>query len=123
MDEDAVLTKKIKSAVTDSDGDIRFEPDTKPGVSNLLTIFSLTTGQTIAEAEKHFAGSGYGDLKTQVAEAVVDTFRPIRERTEELLADSAELDRLLAEGATRAAETATATLDRVYDAVGFLRAQ
>ena len=62
-------------------------------------------------------------MKTQVAEALVDTLRPIRERTEELLGDSAELDRLLAAGADRAAETASATLDRVYDAVGFLRAQ
>ncbi len=123
LDEDAVLTKKVKSAVTDSDGEIRFDPENKPGVSNLLTIFSITTGKTVQEAEKHFSGSGYGDLKTQVAEALVDTFKPIRERTEELLGDSAELDRLLAAGAARAAETATATLDRVYDAVGFLRAQ
>ena len=123
MDDDAVLTKKVKSAVTDSDGEIRFDPEGKPGVSNLLTIFSLTTGRTVAEAETHFSGSGYGDLKTQTAEALVEEFGPIRQRTEELLSDPAELDRLLSTGAERAAHTATATLERVYDAVGFLRAQ
>ena len=123
MDDDAVLTKKVKSAVTDSDGEIRFDPEGKPGVSNLLTIFSLTTGKTVAEAEEHFSGSGYGDLKTQTAEALVEEFGPIRQRTEELLSDPAELDRLLSTGAERAAHTATATLERVYDAVGFLRAQ
>ena len=123
MDDDAVLTKKVKSAVTDSDGEIRFDPEGKPGVSNLLTIFSLTTGRTVAEAEEHFSGSGYGDLKTQTAEALVEEFGPIRQRTEELLSDPAELDRLLSTGAERAAHTATATLERVYDAVGFLRAQ
>jgi tryptophanyl-tRNA synthetase len=95
----------------------------KPGVSNLLTIFSLTTGRTVAEAEEHFSGSGYGDLKTQTAEALVEEFGPIRQRTEELLSDPAELDRLLSTGAERAAHTAAATLERVYDAVGFLRAQ
>jgi tryptophanyl-tRNA synthetase len=71
LDDDAVLTKKVKSAVTDSDGEIRFDPENKPGVSNLLTIFSIATGKTAQEVEKHFAGSGYGDLKTQVAEALV----------------------------------------------------
>ena len=123
MDDDSVLTKKVKSAVTDSDGEIRFDPEGKPGVSNLLTIFSLTTGRSVAEAEEHFSGSGYGDLKTQTAEALVEEFGPIRQRTEELLSDPAELDRLLSTGAERAAHTATATLERVYDAVGFLRAQ
>ena len=123
MDDDAVLTKKVKSAVTDSDGEIRFDPEGKPGVSNLLTIFSLTTGRTVAEAEEHFSGSGYGDLKTQTAEALVEEFGPIRQRTEELLSDPAELDRLLSTGAERAAHTATNTLERVYDAVGLLRAQ
>ena len=122
LDEDKTLTKKIKSAVTDSDAEVRFDPNNKPGVSNLLTMFSITRGVTIAEAEAHFSGAGYGDLKTQVAEAVVETFAPIRERTNELLADPAELDRLLARGAEAASERAQATLARVYDAVGFLPA-
>lgn len=120
LDEDKALTKKIKSAVTDSDGQVRFDPENKPGVSNLLTIYSITTGVSITQAEEHFSSSGYGDLKTQVADAVVSVFSPIRERTNELLADPAELDRLLARGAEAATERAEATLARVYQAVGFL---
>lgn len=120
LDEDAVLTKKIKSAVTDAERDIIFDPVNKAGVSNLLTIYSLTTGKSVKDAEAHFAGKGYGDLKGEVAEAVVETFRPIRERTNELLSDPAELDRILADGAARAEEIALTTLGRVYDAIGFL---
>ena len=120
LDEDTVLTKKIKSAVTDTERDIIFDPVNKAGVSNLLTIYSLTTGKSVKDAEAHFAGKGYGDLKGEVAEAVVETFRPIRERTNELLSDPAELDRILADGAARAEEIALTTLSRVYDAIGFL---
>ncbi len=122
LDDDNALTKKIKSAVTDTDRDIRFDPENKPGVSNLLTIYSITTSVSVEEAENQFSERGYGDLKAAVAEAVVDTFKPIRERTAELLSDPAELDRILANGASRAREIAAATLDRVYDKVGFLRA-
>lgn len=122
LDDDQALTKKIKSAVTDTDRDIRFDPETKPGVSNLLTIYSITTGVSVGEAENQFSERGYGDLKAAVAEAVVETFKPIRERTAELLSDPAELDRILANGASRAREIASATLDRVYNKVGFLRA-
>jgi tryptophanyl-tRNA synthetase len=122
LDDDAVLTKKIKSAVTDTDRDIIFDPENKPGVSNLLSIYSLATGLTIVQAQEHFAGKGYGDLKGEVAEAVVEVFRPIRERTHELLSDPAELDRLLASGAERAGVIARATLSRVYEAVGLLPA-
>ena len=122
LDDDAVLTKKIKSAVTDTERDIVFDPVNKPGVSNLLSIYSLATGMSAKESEAHFAGKGYGDLKADVAEAVVEVFAPIRERTHELLSDPAELDRLLASGAERAQEIAQTTLARVYDAVGFLKA-
>ena len=122
LDDDAVLTKKIKSAVTDTDRDIVFDPENKPGVSNLLSIYSLATGLSIFQAQDHFAGKGYGDLKGEVAEAVVEVFRPIRERTHELLADPAELDRLLASGAERASIIAQSTLSRVYEAVGLLPA-
>ena len=122
LDDDAVLTKKIKSAVTDTDRDIIFDPENKPGVSNLLSIYSLATGLTITQAQDHFVGKGYGDLKGEVAEAVVEVFRPIRERTHELLSDPAELDRLLASGAERASVIARATLSRVYEAVGLLPA-
>ncbi|MBJ7433983.1 MAG: tryptophan--tRNA ligase, partial [Microbacteriaceae bacterium] len=120
LDEPNVTAKKIKSAVTDADRDIGFDPAGKPGVSNLLGILSLLGGSTIPSLETEFAGKGYGDLKGAVADAVVAEFEPIRRRTLELLADPAELDRLLAVNADRANEIAQATLARVYDAVGFL---
>jgi tryptophanyl-tRNA synthetase len=120
LDEPNVTAKKIKSAVTDADRDIRFDPAGKPGVSNLLGILSLLGGSTIPSLETEFAGKGYGDLKGAVADAVVAEFEPIRLRTLELLSDPAELDRLLAVNANRANEIAQATLTRVYDAVGFL---
>ena len=120
LDEPNVTAKKIKSAVTDADRDIRFDPAGKPGVSNLLGILSLLGGSTIPSLETEFAGKGYGDLKGAVADAVVAEFEPIRLRTLELLSDPAELDRLLAVNANRANEIAQATLARVYDAVGFL---
>lgn len=120
LDEPAVTAKKIKSAVTDMDRDIRFEPENKPGVSNLLGILALLSGTTIPALESEFDGKGYGDLKGAVADAVVAEFEPIRARALELLADPAELDRMLAINAARANEIAEATLARVYDAVGFL---
>jgi tryptophanyl-tRNA synthetase len=120
LDEPAVTAKKVKSAVTDMDRDIRFDPTTKPGVSNLLGILSLLTGSAIPTLESEFLGKGYGDLKGAVADAVVAEFEPIRARALELLADPAELDRMLAINAARANDIAEATLARVYDAVGFL---
>ncbi|MBX9717470.1 MAG: tryptophan--tRNA ligase [Microbacteriaceae bacterium] len=120
MDEPSVLTKKVKSAVTDSSGVVANDPVEKPGVSNLLSILSLLTGQGMDALVASFEGLQYGALKTAVAEAVVEAFSPIRERTLELLDDPAELDRLLALNAARAEEIADATLRRVYDALGFL---
>lgn len=120
LDEPAVTAKKIKSAVTDTDRDIRFDPAAKAGVSNLLGILSLLSGTSIPALEADFEGKGYGDLKASVADAVVAEFEPIRTRALELLADPAELDRMLAVNAARANEIAEATLTRVYDAVGFL---
>lgn len=120
LDEPKVLSKKIKSAVTDSEGVVRFDPIEKPGVSNLLSILSLMTGDTVDALVDAFAGQQYGALKGAVADAVVAAFDPIRTRTLELLDDPAELDRLLGINADRAAEIADATLARVYDAVGFL---
>lgn len=120
MDDDKALTKKIKSAVTDSDGVVRYDPAEKAGVSNLLSILAIVSGRPVAEVEGDFDGLQYGALKGAVAEAVVEEFRPIRERTLELLDDPAELDRLLAINAGRSEEIADATLARVYDAVGFL---
>jgi tryptophanyl-tRNA synthetase len=121
LDEPAVTAKKIKSAVTDTDGEVRFDSAAKPGVSNLLTLLSVLGGSSIPALESEFAGRGYGDLKTATADAVVAAFEPVRARALEMLADPAELDRILAGNADRAEAIAQATLERVYDRVGFLR--
>ena len=118
LDEPSVTAKKIKSAVTDTERDVRYDRAAKPGVSNLLDIFSAVSGRSIAELEAHFAGKGYGDLKGELAEAVLATVEPIRSRTLELLADPAELDRILARGAEKASEKAAVTLERVYRNIG-----
>jgi tryptophanyl-tRNA synthetase len=120
LDEPARIVKKIKSAVTDADRDIRYDEETKPGVSNLLSIHAALSGTAIGDLEATYAGRGYGDLKKDVAEVVVEAVAPFRERTLALMADRAELDRILAAGAERAAEVAEATVRRVYDRVGFL---
>jgi tryptophanyl-tRNA synthetase len=120
LDEPTVLAKKVRSAVTDTDRDIRFDPEAKPGVSNLLSLLSVLTGTPIPALVDSFGGRGYGDLKSETADAVVAEFSPVREKTLELLADPAELDRLLAGNAERAEEIASATLARVYDRIGFL---
>jgi len=121
LDEPSVTAKKIMRAVTDTDGEVRFDREHKPGVSNLLTIFSVLSGRTIADIEQEFAGRGYGDFKKALAEVVVGEFEPIRSRALELLDDPAELDRLLAVNADRASEVAETTLATVYDRIGFLR--
>ena len=120
MDESSVILKKIKSAVTDTDGEIRFDREAKPGVSNLLGIHSAISGQSIESLVDHFAGKGYGDLKGEVADVVLAQIEPIRDRANQLLADPAELDRLLAKGAAKANEQAEKTLGMVYDRVGFI---
>lgn len=118
MDDPAVTAKKIKSAVTDADRDIRHDRGQKPGVSNLLEIYAAVSGRTIADLEQHFDGKGYGDLKGEVADAVVSVTEPIRARALQLLSDTAELDRLLASGAERASAVAERTLARVYSRMG-----
>ena len=121
-DESNRLRKKIMSAVTDTDTDIRYDPETKAGVSNLLVIHSVLSGTAIPDLEAEFAGRGYGDLKKAVAEVVLDAVEPFRTRMDELLADPAELDRILASGAERAVVVADATMRRVRDALGLLPA-
>ncbi len=120
LDEPDAIRKKFRSAVTDSEREIRYAPDEKPGVSNLIEILSVATGSSIAELESSYDGRGYGDLKSDVGEAVAELFRPVRERYAELRADDAELRRLLAIGADKAAEAATPTLARMYRAMGFV---
>ena len=121
LDEDSVTAKKIKSAVTDSDRVIAFDQDGKPGVSNLLTMQQAILGRSMADIVGAYADKGYGDLKKETAEIVVEAIRPIRERTLEYLADPAELQRTIHAGADKARRTASVTLDAVYDKVGFVR--
>jgi tryptophanyl-tRNA synthetase len=123
MDDNATIVKKFKTAVTDTDGEIRFDRETKPGVSNLLGIYSAVTGESIKSLEARFEGAGYGALKGDLADVVVAHIEPIRDRAVELLTDQVELDRLLAVGADRAAEQAEKTLKAVYEAVGFIAAR
>ena len=120
LEDPRVIAKRIRSAVTDAGREIRFDEVQKPGISNLLGIFSSLSGRSIESLEADYEGRGYGDLKKDVAEVVVALATPYRVRTLALLADPAELDRILAEGAERARDVASVTLARVYDRVGFL---
>lgn len=121
LDEAGVSVKKIRSAVTDNEREIRFDPEHKPGVSNLLTIHSALSGRSIEDLVAGYAGRGYGDLKKELAEVVGDFVAPLRPKVEAYLQDPAELDRILAEGAAKARAVAADTLRSVYDRFGFLR--
>ena len=120
LDDDKTLTKRIKSAVTDSEREIVFDPERKPGVSNLLTIQHALTGRAMDAIVAGYDGRGYGDLKGETAEIVVEAVRPIRERANELMADPAELRRLMSIGAHKARQTARGTLVDVYQRIGFV---
>ncbi len=122
LDPAPVLTKKIKRAVTDTGTEVRYDPVAKPGVSNLLAILGAVTDRDPVSVAGDFAGQGYGALKAAVADAVVAFAEPFAARTQELLADPAQLDKLLADGAARAREVAGPTLERAYARVGFLPA-
>ncbi|MCQ6249135.1 tryptophan--tRNA ligase [Streptomyces malaysiensis] len=122
LDEPKVSAKKIKSAVTDLETEIRYDEEKKPGVSNLLTIYSTLTGTEIPELERRYEGKGYGALKTDLSEVLVEWVTPFRERTQEYLADPATLDGILAKGAEKARAVAAETLAAAYDKVGFLPA-
>ena len=119
LDDPKKTAKKIRSAVTDSEREIRFDRDAKPGVSNLLTIQSAVTGTDVDALVEGYAGRGYGDLKADTADAVVEFVTPIKARVDEMLADPAELESVLAAGAQRANEVSAKTLQRVYDRLGF----
>ena len=120
LDEPSKTAIKIRSAVTDDDREVRFDRETKPGVSNLLTIMSAFTGTPVDSLVESFAGRGYGDLKKEVADAVVSVFEPVRARALELLDDPAELDRILSANAERADALARPMIANVYDKLGFL---
>ncbi|MCV7091267.1 tryptophan--tRNA ligase [Mycobacterium interjectum] len=120
LDDPSLSAKKIRSAVTDSEREIRYDTEAKPGVSNLLTIQSAVSGVGIDKLVDGYAGRGYGDLKKDTAEAVVEFVGPIKARVDELMADRAELESVLAAGAQRAEAVAGKTVRRVYDRLGFL---
>lgn len=120
LDTPKQIEKKVKSAVTDSDMEIRYDKENKPGVSNLLAIYASCTNQSIEDAEKYFSEKRYGDLKSEVAEVVISVIEPIQKRYDELI-NSKELDDILDEGAKKANEVAEATLQRVKERMGLIR--
>ena len=120
LDDPKVSAKKIRSAVTDSGSEVRFDEAEKPGISNLLTIDSALTGTSIPDLEKTYDGRGYGDFKKDLADVVVEFVTPFRDRTLELLDDRAQLDAILRTGAEKAGAVAERTLADVYDRVGFV---
>lgn len=120
LDEPDRIAAKIRSAVTDSGREVRYDRAEKAGISNLLEVMAGVTGREVGELEEEFAGAGYGDFKTAVAEAVIEALRPLRERYAELAADPGEVERILAGGAERAREVASRTLAEARQAMGFL---
>ena len=123
LDDPGDVRKKIMRAVTDAGGEVRADDQAKPGVTNLLRMYSALGGDSVESLEQRYAGEGYGTFKKDLAQVVVDALAPVRERTEKLLANEAELDALLAVGAARAREIAGATMATVRDRVGFLPAR
>jgi tryptophanyl-tRNA synthetase len=121
VDEPDVIRKKFKTAVTDSGREVLHDPAEKPGISNLIEIMSVATGDSIAEIESRYDGAGYGQFKEDVGEAVVALVAPIQERFRELRSDDAELQRLLRIGADKAREASAPTLSAMYERMGFVR--
>jgi tryptophanyl-tRNA synthetase len=120
LDPPKAIEKKFKRAVTDSQTEVRFDPESKPGVSNLLGILSAFSGRPIPDLEAEFATGGYGRLKQATADAVLAFSEPFKARVEDLMADHAELDRLMAQGAARARAQTAAVVEHAYQAVGFV---
>jgi tryptophanyl-tRNA synthetase len=120
LDEPKASAKKIRSAVTDTGREIVYDPANKPGVSNLLVIYSALSGRSVADLEADYQGKGYGDLKKDLGEVFTRWVGPIRDRVQSYMDDPAELDKVLSRGAERARETAAETLTTVYDRLGLL---
>ena len=120
LDAPEITLKKFKSSVTDDGKEVKFDEKSKPGISNLLTIHSALSGKTLEAIESEFAGKGYGDFKSAVAEVVIAELEPIRDRTKQLMDDPAELVSLLSTGAKKANEVASNTLKEVYAAIGLI---
>ena len=123
MERPEDIQRKFKRAITDSDTEncVRFDPENKPGVANLMSIYAAVTGKSYEEIETEFAGQGYGAFKPKVGEAVIETLRPIREETTRLLKDKAYLESVYRDGAMKASYVAEKTLRKVYKKVGFLQ--
>ena len=121
LDEPDVIRRKIARAVTDTGSEVRADAEAKPGVTNLLRIFSALSGEPVAVLEARYEGAGYGAFKKDLAERVVTTFAPLKEKTERILADEAGLDRILAAGAARAHHVAGQTMDTVRERMGLLK--
>jgi tryptophanyl-tRNA synthetase len=121
IDPPDVVQKKFKTAVTDSGVEVRHHPEQKAGISNLIEIMAVATGESIGEIESRYDGAGYGRFKEDVAEAVIELLRPIQERYAELRADEGELRRLLAVGAEKARQASAPTLAQMYERMGFVR--
>jgi len=119
-DEPEVILKKFKKAVTDSENKVRFDPETKPGVSNLMQIYASITGKSMEEIEKEFDGRGYGDFKITVANTVIDRLKPIQERYKQILEDKKYLEEIYTKGAENARELASKTLDDVKNKIGII---
>jgi tryptophanyl-tRNA synthetase len=122
LDEPDVIRRKIARSVTDAGSEVRADPEAKPGVTNLLRIYSALSGEPVATLEAKYAGAGYGAFKKDLAELTVATFSPIREKTQQIMADEAGLDRILAQGAAQARQVAGQTMAAVRDRMGLLRA-
>ena len=121
IEDSKKIEKKIKSATTDSGTDIKFDADNKAGLSNLMTIYSVLSGKTIEQIEIEYQGKMYGHLKVDLAELVVETLKPVREKYDDLMKNRDYLDQLLKSGASRAQARARVTLDKVYNKVGLLK--
>src|SRR5256884_971267 len=121
LDTPDAIRKKLKIAVTDSESEVRYDPDEKPGISNLIELMTVVKGKSIQEIEATYEGTGYGRFKEEIAEGIIELLEPIKGRYNELRADAAELDRLLALGAEKAREASAPTLARMYERMGFTR--
>jgi tryptophanyl-tRNA synthetase len=123
LDDADEIGRKVKRAVADSGRDVRHDPESKPGISNLIELMTVATGETIPEIEARFDGEGYGAFKQEVGEALIELLAPIQSRYRELRSDPAELSRLLSVGADKAREASAPTLEAMYERMGFVRGQ
>jgi tryptophanyl-tRNA synthetase len=121
LDPPDTIRKKVKSAVTDSGTDVRYDPGEKPGISNLIELLTVVTGESIKDVESRYDGSGYGQFKQDVADAIVELLDPIQARYNALRSDVSELDRLLRVGADKARTASAPTLTLMYERMGFAR--